>query len=170
MLSLSKVKDYLREAFTKAGYNFDDYNIEVSFNGRLTRTLGRCKYRITNDIAIPYAIEFSKQLIETSTDKSVIDVIYHEAAHALVEIETGKGHGHDLTFKQMCARIGTTNDGTCTKNLERTVDEAIIYKYFIICKNCGKVVGKYQRAGKVVKYPHLYNCKCGGSLSVIQNF
>lgn len=170
MLSLSRVKEHCREAFRKAGYDFDNYNIEVSFNGRLTKTLGRCIGKYRGNEFYPVKIEFSKLLIETSTDKSVVDVIYHECAHALVDIETKTHHGHDKVFKEMCARIGTTNDGTVTKDLERTVSEEEVYKYFIKCCDCRRIVGKRHRLCNVVKNPQLYHCSCGGSLEVIQNF
>jgi len=171
MLSLAEVKKHVVAAFAEAGYNFYDYNIEVSINSRLTTTLGRCSYRKVNGIPKPYLIEISRQLLETSTDKSVIDVIYHEAAHALTAIETQEVHHHDKVFKAMCARIGTTNDGCKAKDLEHTVDESKIYKYFVICEHCGQVVGKYQRAGKVIKNLSFYHClDCKGNLKVVQNF
>lgn len=170
MFSLSKIKEICADTFLIAGYNLDDYNISITINNRLRTTLGRCKGKYINGVFTPYALEFSKLLLDTSTDKSVVDVIKHECAHVLVSIETGEYHGHDAVFKQMCKRIGTDNDGRVTKNIERTVDESKIYKYFVICKECGQVCGKYHRKGQVVKHPVFYSCKCGGGLNVVQNF
>ena len=168
-MTIENVMVHVNEAFSKAGYNFPACGIEVSINKRLTRTLGRCKSVRHGDIVTPQAIEFSAEMLETATDKTIIDVIYHECAHALVGIETCEKHGHDAVFKAMCRRIGTDNDGTVTE-VERTVAETEVYKYCVYCNKCGKIVGKYHRAGKVVKTPQFYSCKCGGSLTVIQNY
>lgn len=172
MWTESKLKNHICETFIKAGYDFDDYNIEVAINGRLTRTLGRCMFKRVNGVVTPYRIEFSRQFLESSTDNCVESVIEHEACHALVTIETKEDHGHDYEFKAMCARVGCTNDGKSTK-VERTVDETELYKYFVKCRKCGKVIGKYHRAGKVIQYPDHYGCpycKKFGVLEVVQNF
>ena len=168
-MELNEIIKNCRIAFDKAGLDFDHFGIEVSINGRLKTTLGRCKGKYINEVYTPFAIEFSKQLVETSTEKSILDVIYHECAHAIADIETGERNGHNATFKRVCARIGTDNDGSCTKDLERTVPEDQIYKYFVVCEKCGGT-NKYHRAGKVIKNIQFYNCKCGGKLKVIQNF
>lgn len=168
-MTIENVMVHINEAFSKAGYNFPACGIEVSINKRLTRTLGRCKSIRHGDIVIPQSIEFSAEMLDTVTDKTIIDVIYHECAHALVGIETCEKHGHDAVFKAMCRRIGTDNDGTITE-VERTVAETEVYKYCVYCNKCGKIVGKYHRAGKVVKTPQFYSCKCGGSLTVVQNY
>ena len=170
MLSLSEIKEICAKAFQKGGYNLDDYNITISINGRLTRTFGRCKGKYINFRFVPYAIEISKQLIETCADTSVIEVIYHECAHALVDIETGEHHGHDKVFKDMCKRIGAAFDTSKSQGVERVVSDTKIYKYFIICEGCGKVCGKYHRAGKIIKNIEYYHCKCGGQLKVVQNY
>ena len=157
---------YIGEAFEKAGYDFDKYHIEVSINPRLSTTLGRCKY--VN--RFPSKIELSAKFLAGATDKEIIDVIYHEAAHALVMIETREIHHHDACFKAMCKRIGTTNDKTQMK-VEFMAEEPKMFKYHVICNKCGKIVGKYRRAGNVVKNCENYYCvECGGSLSVIQNY
>ena len=168
-MDFKDILTHITEAFDKGGYDFSKQNIDVKINNRLTQTLGRCMYHRCGDLITPYKIEFSGQFLRTSTDKSIIDVIYHECAHALTTIETGEKHGHDVIFKAMCKRIGTTNDGITTE-VERTVAETEIFKYCVYCNKCNKMVGKYHRAGNVVKTPQFYSCKCGGSLKVIQNY
>lgn len=170
MMTLAKIKEYCAEAFKKGGYDFAASGITVTLNGRLTRTLGRCHSECVNGVWNPTRIEFSRQLIETSADKSVVDVIYHECAHALVALETGETHGHDRVFKAMCARIGTDNDGTSTK-VERTVAEESLYKYVIHCPNCGVIGGK-NRMCRTLKEIEFCTCKkCGSTkLSYIQNW
>ena len=168
-MTFKDIMVHVTEAFEKGGYDFDKQNIEISINKRLTKTLGRCMCRKCGEDVWPYRIEFSAQFLETATDQCIIDVIYHECAHALVTIDTGVRHGHDAVFKAMCAKIGTKNDGTTTE-VERTVEDTAVYKYCVYCNTCGKMVGRYHRAGKVVQYPGYYTCKCGGSLRVVQNY
>ena len=155
------------EICKSAGY---DFTIPVKINKRLTRTLGRVTCVKTDGIVKSTLMEFSYLLISTATIDSIQEVIAHECAHYLVIAETHENHGHDAIFKAMCARIGCTNDGTVCHSLDREVPETQIYKYFVVCKDCGKTVGKYHRAGKIVQHPDFYNCKCGGALTVIKNF
>ena len=165
MLTLNKIKEHCADAFRKAGYNINDYNIDIVFNNRLRATLGQCVSRGVDHQ--PIRLEFSKQLIETTADKDVVEVIYHECAHALVGIETRERHGHDVIFKNMCARIGCSRD-VASADVERVVAEDKIYKYFVVCAGCGKVVSKYHRAGKVIKNADLYTTKCCNAKILVQ--
>ena len=162
----------VRLAFEIAGYNFDDYDIDLKINRRLSTTLGRCQSKIINNKAIPYRIEFSEKLLNSATDKEIIDVIYHEAAHALVEIETQESHGHDAVFKAMCARIGTENDGRYTR-IESFAEEAKnkVFKYDVVCAGCGSV-SHYSRMCKTLKMLDRCTCKaCGQSnFKLYQNY
>lgn len=165
-MTLQEIQKRCEDAFNMVGLEF---NIPVYINSRLTRTLGRCMYQRTGTIVTPTRIEFSRQFIETSTEQCIQDVILHECAHAIACIWKGDSQGHNAFFKKVCAKLGTTNDGTTTE-VESTVSETQLYKYFVVCKECGQVCGKYHRAGKVIKYIDHYHCSCGGKLDVIQNF
>lgn len=167
MLNEQDIIKICKEICAKVGY---DFTIPVKINKRLTRTLGRVTWIKTNGIVKSTLMEFSYQFLLTATFDSIKDVITHECAHYLVNEETHENHGHDATFKAMCARLNCTNDGTVCYSLNRTVPETQIYKYFVKCEKCGATVGKYHRAGKVVQNPDLYHCKCGGSLYTITNF
>ncbi len=167
MLSEKEITKICEEICAKVGYKF---TIPVKINKRLTRTLGRVTWIRTNGIVKSTLMEFSYQLLSTATFDSIYEVIAHECAHYLVNEETHENHRHDTIFKAMCARIGTTNDGTVCHSLDREVPETQIYKYFVTCRDCGKIVGKYHRAGKIVQNPDHYLCKCGGSLTVTKNF
>lgn len=151
----------------RVGY---DFTIPVKINKRLTRTLGRVTFIKSNNKIKSTLMEFSYQMLATSTYESIVAIVEHECAHYLVNEETQEDHGHDAVFKEMCARIGCTNDGTVCHSLSREVPETEIYKYFVICKKCGAVAGKYYRAGKIVKNPNLYKHSCGGDVYVVQNF
>lgn len=167
MLTENEIVEICKEICGTVGY---DFLIPVKINKRLTRTLGRVCWKRTNGITYSTLMEFSYQLLTTATLDSIKDVIAHECAHYLVIEETHEAHGHDSIFKNMCKRINCTNDGAICHSLTRSASDTEIYKYIITCKDCGKVVGKYHRAGKIVQYPNYYSCKCGGALNVIKNF
>lgn len=161
---------YVEDAFQKAGYDFGYFNIDVKINSRLTHTLGRCLSRDINGVCDPYEIQLSKKLFENGTDESIKNVIYHEAAHAISIIETGEYQGHNAIFKAICHRIGTPFD-KMKADVEWIKDKEELYKYTVYCEKCGKVVKRYNRAGKVVKEPQHYFSKCcNAGLRVVQNF
>lgn len=147
--------------------------VPIRLNGRMTRTLGRVTYDhdLLSDIYTPTLVEFSKQLLETATDKSIRDVLCHEAAHYILTSRTGEHHGHDNQFKAVCAEIGTSNDTTTTK-IERTVSANKLYKYVVFCQNCNKMVGGFRR--KCATLNHLSSCTCRScgknNLKLIQNW
>ena len=164
---LIRVQKEFTEVCNKAGVQV---TCPIKLNGRLKRTLGQVSHITINDITTSTLVEFSKQLLETSTDTSIEAVIKHEAAHYIATARSGKTHGHDSYFKAICAEIGTNNDGTKTK-VERTVDDSAIYKYTVICPNCGPI--KYaHRMSKTLKNLSYCSCgKCGNlNLELIQNY
>ena len=165
---LARVRTEFNEICRKAGTPCD---VPISLNGRLTRTLGRVHHQLdaTSGLWYSTSVEFSKQLLETSSDKSISDVIKHEAAHYIVTARTGESHGHDAAFKKVCAEIGTTNDGTTTK-VERIVE--VHSKYEVFCPTCNKMLGGFSRMCKTIQYIDTCTCKkCGnGGLKVIQNW
>lgn len=165
---LARVKFEFNEICSKAG---TPCNVPIRLNGRLTRTLGRVHQEKNNVDGIWYstAVEFSKQLLETSSDQSIRDVVLHEAAHFIITARTGETHGHDAAFKAVCAEIGTKNDGVSTK-VERTVK--VHSKYEVICPTCNDTIAEYSRMCKTLQYIDMCHCKgCGkGGLKVIQNW
>lgn len=168
MLNEKDITNICVEICKKVGY---DFNIPVKINKRLTRTLGRVTYyKLANGYTTNTSMEFSYQLLSTATEECIQEVISHECAHYLVIEETHESHGHDAVFKAMCARINCSNNSTYYHELKYTAPENEIYKYFVKCERCGKIVSKYHRAGKVVQHPEMYHCKCGGSLRIIKNF
>ena len=167
MMTEKDLTEMCKEICAKVNHEF---TIPVKINKRLTRTLGRVTWIRTNGQVRSTLMEISYQLLATATDDSIQAVVAHECAHYLVTEETRESHGHDAVFKAMCARIGCTNDGTVCHELCRKAPETDVYKYFVTCKKCGKIVGKYHRAGNLVQHPDWYSCKCGGKLTVTQNW
>ena len=155
------IVELCRQTFAKENMKFD---IPVKFNGRLKRTLGRCHYSVYNGTVIPSLIEISRDLIESGNIEQIRETTIHECAHAIVVLQTGERHGHDAIWKNVCHRLGIAGD-RCAK---QTASQD--YKYICTCKKCGKIVGRYFRAGRVVKEPWLYHCKCGGEITVEQLF
>ena len=165
---LTRVQKEFNEVCNKAGVQV---TCPIKISGKMTRTLGQVTHERVNGTTISTLVQFSKQLLETATDTSILDVIKHEAAHYIATARTGEAHGHDAYFKAICAEIGTTNDGTKTK-VERTVDNSAIYKYFIKCEDCNKIIAARHRMSKNLKNLSTCYCKkCGGNrLTLIQNF
>lgn len=171
-MTIDQIKAHCNEAFRKGGHNFATSNIALSINGRLTKTQGRCISKAYMGAYYPEKIEISRQLLETGTEQAIIDVIYHECAHALVTIETAEPHGHDAVFKAVCQKIGATRDkasGYVERKENVAVDE--IYKYTVYCPNCG-FIGGYSKMGKRLK--NINDCFCGkcngGNLYYKQNW
>lgn len=163
MMTVQMLETRCAEIFNQVNLPFEGIN--VSINGRLKRTMGRCKYIH----GVPISLEFSKSMLDIATPDYIDNVIKHECCHAIAAIETGESQGHNAYFKNVCARVGCSFDSTHSE-LSATVEETHFYKYIVYCNECGQAVGKYHRAGNVVKTPERYRCKCGGSLKVVQNF
>ena len=168
MFTLEMIKNELNKLSNSVGDTFD---IPVSVNARLTRTLGRVMQYKQGKRCWSDRMEFSKQFLETSTDESIISVIQHEWAHYYVTKITGENHGHDAEFKRVCAMIGCTNDKTETK-VERTVAEETLSKYVVYCPSCGEPIGGFSRMCSTLK--NLDSCTCGkcgsGDLYYVQNW
>lgn len=167
MLTEKDLYEMCEEICERIGQTFD---IPVKINKRLTSTLGRVKYIQEYNMKISCVLmEFSYLFLTTASLDAIKAVVEHECAHYLITKETNERHKHDAMFKEMCERIGCTNDKT-RYDYEKITEDKNIYKYFVTCDCCNKIVGKYHRAGKMVQHPNLYICKCGGSLTVTQNF
>lgn len=165
------VEDIKKECDRLSAMVGDIFDIPIRINGRLTRTLGRVMCSKKEGIWYADSMEISRQLLETSTDESIISVIEHEWCHYYTAKLTGENHGHDKVFKATCARVGCTNDGVSTA-VNRTVSESAIYKYQVYCPKCDEFISGYSRMNSTLK--NLKNCYCkrcdSGNLSFIQNW
>ena len=167
MWSVKDITNYCRQLAYKMNIEF---TCPVKINGRLTRTYGQVI--ITSGIKdkwYPEVMEISRQLLETATDESIMEVIAHEFAHWYICETTNEDHGHDALFKEVCNKIGC-GFNTPTAKVERIVEDAAVYKYEVVCPNHG-TISRYHRAGKVVKNIKFYACPhCGGELELKQNW
>lgn len=165
--SVKDITNYCRQLANQMNIEFD---CPVSINGRLTRTHGRVIfYPLGIDKWTPEKLEISRQLLETATDESIMNIIKHEFVHWYIGKTTHEDHGHDALFQKVCGLLDCPFNTSAAK-VERVVEDEAIYKYEVLCPNHG-VVGKYHRAGKVVQHPHWYSCRaCGHKLEVRQNW
>lgn len=163
-MTIERVREILNELAESKGITI---KVPVTVNGRLTRTLGRVMVTVTRSTGYVEAnsIEFSRQLLETTSEKSIISVIKHEFAHYYLAETTHENHGHGPLFKQVCHSIGCDNDGIST-TVERIV--AVNSKYDVFCSCCGEKVGEFSRACKTTQNPTLYSTKCCGATLIIQ--
>ena len=148
----------VREICSKIAYERGtELSVPIESNGRLKTTFGRVKFQIKGKKAIPEKIEFSKNIL--SGDESfLLDTIKHEMAHYIVMKKTGENHGHDRVWKDEAKRLGCRPRAT-VKNEEVSIEREP-YRYKLICKACGKVIGKYRRQTKVTKNPKKYRSNC----------
>ena len=153
-MNIEKVRNICREIAEKHGHILD---VPVEENGRIKSTLGRVKFRKLKGKYVPEKIEFSKDIIN-GDENLLIDTIKHEMAHFLVLKETGENHNHDSLWKMWAVKLGCRPRATV--NISNSSPAAENYKYVVKCRKCGKIIGKYRRASKVIKSPSKYRSAC----------
>ena len=154
-MTIEEVRRICRETCWEFGYTLD---VPVEENGRLKRSLGRVKFKTIRGKSYPERIEFSKDFLESGNENEIRDTVYHELAHYFVLKDTKADHGHDLLWKEWAVMLGAKPSAT-TKRAVTGLPPAE-HRYFVVCTKCGKVVGRYARAGKVIKTPGNYRSKC----------
>ncbi len=153
MYDLSRLQKEVKEVCENAGVKL---KVPVQINTRLRTTLGQVCY--TGDD--PTKIEFSQQLLDTSTDEAIRQVLLHECAHYICDVRDGTSHGHDAYFRAVCKEIGCVNNKT-TYRVERLRGCGPVYKYEVYCPECGYIKG-YNRKGHILKnLSHCHCNKCG---------
>lgn len=115
-----------------------------------SKTLGLCKAKAK-------MLNFSKLAIQHFNKEDLLDLIYHEVAHAI----DGNKHGHGKQWKQIFLYIYPNANTNTTRNLnefdlEKTVK---MFKYFVIERKenkiivCGSFVRKPPKVLKLLKLP-----------------
>lgn len=173
-MTINEVRDICLKISHKYGYHL---NCPINENGRLSRTLGRCCFKGGDELYLE-KIEFSKIFLATATDKTVIDVILHELAHAFAFFEWGwEKESHGPLFRKMCARIGAVLDAPSPAKAGQTLEykdangRSAHYKYSIYCSCCGKLIGTKSRACVTTKEPNRFKSSCcEATIKVIQNW
>ena len=146
------------------GYTID---VPIQINPRLSSTLARVRYKKTlgstrkNPDYEPCAIEFSKRLMDEN-DELIQSTIRHELAHYFVLIDTHQAHQHDRVWKRWASRLGISTRATTSSSSLSSATQPQ-FNYQVICTQCGKTIGRYIRAGKVVKNASRYHSLCCGA-------
>lgn len=154
-MRIEEVRKICRDTCKQYGYSLD---VPVEVNGRLKRSLGRVRFEIKRGKCYPERIEFSRDFLLADNEEQIRETIAHEMAHYFVLLDTRKDHGHDEVWKNWAVRLGARPKATT--RWEATGLPAKEFKYIAVCSRCGKIVGRYTRAGKVVKNPANYRSAC----------
>lgn len=144
--------------------------VGIDINNRLSRSLGRCIRKRG-----VYRIEANLTFLKIAAPQNVHNMIMHECIHC---VEGCFNHG--AKWKSVAAKVMNLypqyNISRCTynKNYNEVRMEFSLYKYEIICENCGISGGRYKNANKVVKsimnHEGRYLCgKCTSKNLIIKN-
>ena len=142
-----------------------DNNAPITANTRAYRRWGQTK-RIGNK----FAINVNADLLREENDENGLR---GTIAHELIHTVPGCFNHGDKWSK--LAEYVKEKTGWCTDRVSTAEEMGVVIHtkpthktgYVVKCKECGKIVGRYFRAGNVVKYPSLYiHGGCGGKLEV----
>ena len=139
----------------------DEFDIPVYEDDTLpATTLGICRYARG---LRPFEIGINPMLIKSNNVKDIMNTIKHEWAHYYMA-KTGRYTyrtriWHNKEFKELCAKIGCNGEPHTPEGYEDYAKAA--YKYIVYCTDCGKILGGYQKQGKILKNIKLGLCSCG---------
>ena len=173
MLCLEDIRREYRRLDALLG--IDTSGISLAFSARMVRRYGVCRFEKGRPVEIRLAAFLQQdeaQLMQTAR---------HEYAHAAAMLLTGKPHGHDAVWKQLCLRVGCEPARLaqpCQAAEERAQEYAAAHAdrtyYLVRCEGCG-AVSRYQRRGKIVtmllQNPKTTGCvcrRCGGHAFTLQ--
>ena len=106
--------------------NKELWSWSLKVNGRLTRSIGRAVYT-TN------TVEMSRGLMNQPNPDYVIDVLRHEAAHAIV----GPGKGHGWEWKARARELGCRDSlGSCASAAISAAMPQKEHKWVVRCLGC----------------------------------
>lgn len=130
-------------------WNVPYTNIPIVLNSRLSKSLGRCKFKDNQ----AYEIDIQKQYFLTGKKEDIKNTICHELIHSATECATCKHKGMWAYYANIMNAHGY-NIQICS-NPEFKHKQATYYEVY--CPKCKKSMIK-TRASKMVKYPHLWMC------------
>lgn len=152
----------LREEYDRLDrfLGLDTTGIRLSFSRRMQRQHGVCCFRGDLPVEIRLA-DFLR-----TDDEAFVETARHEYAHAAAALLTGRRHGHDALWKQLCCKIGCRPErlaAPCPMQERRNDARG----YLVRCKACG-AESRYLRRGPVVQSIEAgrRSCRCrrcGGS-------
>ena len=151
---------------------------EVTVNYRAKNRWGQC-CRKFDVYGFVYTININCDLCHPeASERGLKETIIHEILHTCPDCMCHTGEWKrfaDLVndcYGYNVKRANTSEDKGMDAFYEQHAELAKrhkpMYKYTIRCKNCGKIVGKKQKACKITRYPQCYRCaSCYGNLEVI---
>ena len=151
---------------------------EVTVNYRAKSRWGQC-CRKCDVYGFVYTININCDLCHPeASEKGLKETIIHEILHTCPDCMCHTGE-----WKRLADLVNDCygyNVKRCNSSEDKGMDDFYkqhqelakrrrpTWKYTIKCKNCGKIVGRKQKACNLTKYPCLYRCaSCSGSLEVI---
>lgn len=169
---LDRLVEEVKVDMEVAGIPFDD-DCHIKLNSRLSRALGKCKYRRSWDGSMcAYVIEINKMYFENATDNELKSTICHELIHSAKQCI---GCGHKGLWKRYTERMEenypdkyiikrTTYSEQYVETLRKKKEN--LYKYEVYCPECGTTWRRKTKC-KLVQHPNYYSCgKCNTSLKV----
>lgn len=147
----------------------------VTVNYRAKSRWGQCVRR-ENVYGFVYSINIRAELVHPDAcEKGLKETIIHEILHTCPNCfcHTGEWkrladlvndcYGYNVKRVASAADLGMTEFYCKHEEVKR-----MQWKYTVVCKKCGKVVGKRQKTCKLTTYPNRYRCGfCRGEITVI---
>lgn len=151
---------------------------DVSVNYRAKSRWGQCckKFDVYGSV---YTININCDLCHPeASERGLKETIIHEILHTCPNCMCHTGEWKRLAdlvndcygynVKRCNSSEDKGMDAFYRQHEELAKRRQPTWKYTIKCKNCGKIVGRKQKACNLTKYPYLYRCAaCSGSLEVI---
>ena len=130
----------------------DTSNIPIRTSGRMTKTLGQCRYiyNSANDFYHVKEFTFSTILMNSATEEHFLDTVRHEYAHAYNVIKEHAIVGHGPKWKAAAIRFGASPSACCSHS-ELSEQVRRNKKYIVECGNCKHEFYYTARAGIVQK-------------------
>lgn len=124
---INKTKGFAKEIFKT------EFNINISFSSRLTKTLAYFQYSISTHT--PLKIQYSTRLLGNDYKESTVDsIILHELTHWYLYINNKPHSDGDREFKKMATHVGASLTGTI---------KSVGNEYECTCSKCKKLIDTY---------------------------
>lgn len=164
MKETEKILEKFSNMFLSKFYQME-LTIPVVVNGRLTRTMGRFKYRVRNSdgYKTPISIELSKYFVKNNDSTTIFQVLKHELVHYALFMKdepNSDGHPH---FENELKRLGVVSQDTIHHlNIKVKPANQVVYQ----CLDCKSKFKRRRRLSHDGKY---HRCSCDGKLKNISN-
>ena len=155
--------------------------VEVTVNYRAKSRWGQC-CRGYEFGSVVYKININCDLCHPdASERGLKETIIHEILHTCPDCMCHTGEWKRLAnlvndcYNYNVKRCNSSEDKGVDdfyKNHDRQgrPEKPVTWKYEIVCKDCGKVVGRRQKSCKLTMYPQRYRCAyCYGNIKVIAN-